>query len=196
MITRNNSCVRLAISSFHELQKLQIFATGARRGQSGRSASRSYYVLVLRICLRAVDARMPSPRFPLFMIYSSRVQHIFIVYSAYIRHIFITYPFDIHLFYISRCITPTPSLSLYLYPSYINPHTLSLSKSPVVQGICGAVLGLFHSGVMLLDEVLTTTWVKVGDLPTKWLFRAIFVVAEIMNMDKASILGYNSTSLF
>ena len=128
MITRNNSCVRLAIFSFHELQKLQIFATGARRGQSGRSASRSYYVLVLRICLRGVDARMPSPRFPLFMIYSSRVQHIFIVYSAYIRHIFITYPFDIHLFYISRCITPTPSLSLYLYPSYINPHTLSLSK--------------------------------------------------------------------
>lgn len=98
----------------------------------------------------------------------------FSIYSSYSRHIFtnssfITYPCDIHfiyiyvyiylytylyIYYIYILLYQKIHIHKYLYPSYINPPTTLFSKKcPVVQGICGAVLGLFHSGVMLLDEV-------------------------------------------
>ena len=108
----------------------------------------------------------------IFMIYSWCIHHMFSIYSSYSRHIFtnssfITYPCDIHfiypyiyislyvyIHYIYICYyIKQIQIHKYLYPSYINPpHHLFSNKCPVVQGICGAVLGLFHSGVMLLDE--------------------------------------------
>ena len=56
VIARNESSVWCANFSFHELQKLQIFVmfAGARRSQSGRSASRSYQMSEVYKALRIV----------------------------------------------------------------------------------------------------------------------------------------------